>query len=113
LAALGRVPVERVHALISSARSANLRAILEKSRVPAKAFPALEAAIDVIRKGDDSRDASSDYRRATQLIDAIVARYQRKRDRELDQILALLRQFATEAKRSAARGYAQQLLEAA
>jgi uncharacterized protein (DUF2336 family) len=113
LAALGRVPIERVRALISSGRSGNLRAILQKSRVPPKVFPALEAAIDVIRNGEVGRDASSDYRRATQLIDAIVARYQRKRDRELDQILALLRQFATEAKRAAARGYAQQLLEAA
>ena len=113
LAALARVPLARVHALVASGRNANLRALLEKSRIPPKIFAALEAGVDVIRSGDGTNGALSDYRRATQLIDAIVSRYQSRRDRELDQILALLRHFATEAKRSAARGYAQQMLEAA
>lgn len=113
LAELGRVPLARVHALVASGRNANLRALLQKSRIPPKTFAALEAAVDVIRNGDATTGALSDYRRATQLIDAIVTRYQKRRDRELDQILALLRHFATEAKRAAARGYAQQLREAA
>ena len=42
------------------------------------------------------------------MIDAIVTRYQKRQDRELDQILALLRRFARDAKRSAARDYAEQ-----
>jgi len=113
LAALARVPLTRVRALVASGRRSNLRALFQESRLPPKIYPALEAAIDVIRSGDAAFDALSDYRRATQLIDAIIARYQRRWDRELDQILALLRNFATDAKRSAARDYAQHLMEAA
>jgi uncharacterized protein (DUF2336 family) len=113
LAALANVPLTRVRALVASGRRSNLRVLFQQSRLPPKIYPALEAAIDVIRSGDAASDALSDYRRATQLIDAIIARYQRRLDRELDQILALLRTFATDAKRSAARDYAQHLMEAA
>lgn len=113
LSTLAAMPRERVRALIASGRPSNLRALLHRARIPEKTFPALEAAIEVIRIGDAAHGAQSDYRRATQLIDTIVARYQNRRDRELDQILALLRHFATEAKRTAARDYAHQLMEAA
>jgi uncharacterized protein (DUF2336 family) len=113
LARLARMPHSRVRALLASGREAGLNALLEKAGLPANTFPAFVAAIDVIRRGDAAATPASDYRRATQLIDAIVTRYARRQDRELDQILALLRHFATEAKRAAARGYAQQVLEAA
>jgi uncharacterized protein (DUF2336 family) len=113
LAALAEIPPERVRSLIASTRSASLRALLRKAGLPPRTYPAFAAAIEVIRSGDLLAGASSDYRRATQLIDAIVAHYQRRPGRELDQILALLRRFVTYAKRSAARDYAQQIREAA
>ena len=113
LSALAKVPRERVSALIASARPANLRALLEKAKLPTKTFPVFAAAIDVIRQGGMDAGEGSDYRRATRLIDAIVARYQKRGDHELDRILVLLRRFARDAKRSAARGYAEQLSEAA
>jgi uncharacterized protein (DUF2336 family) len=113
LAALAKMPHERVSALIASARPSNLRALLQRAKLPKKTFPVFAAAIDVIRKGDTAPGETSDYRRATYLIDAIVARYQKRQDRELDQILALLRRFARDAKRTAARDYAGQLSEAA
>jgi uncharacterized protein (DUF2336 family) len=113
LAALAGLPRERVSALIASGRAANLRALLERAKLPKKTFPAFTAAIDVIRLGETLSGGESDYRRATHLIDAIVTRYQQRQDRELDQILRLLRRFARDAKRAAARGYAGQLSEAA
>jgi uncharacterized protein (DUF2336 family) len=113
LSALAKVPRPRVSALIASGRPANLRALLQKANLPQKTFPAFAAAIDVIRKGEALNGGDNDYRRATYLIDAIVARYQQRRDRELDQILALLRRFARDAKRSAVRGYVEQLKDAA
>ncbi len=112
LAALAQVPQERVSALVASGRSSNLRVLLRQAALPRRTFPAFTAAIEVIRSGDFDA-ADSDYRRATQLIDAIVERYRRRPDRELDQILMLLRRFAREAKRAAARGYAEELREAA
>jgi len=113
LAALARVPRERVTSLIASGRASSLRALLQKASLPADAYPAFAAAIDVIRAGDSSEDATSDYRRATHLIDAIVSRCEQRQDRELNEILALLRRFARDAKRAAARDYAHQLREAA
>jgi uncharacterized protein (DUF2336 family) len=113
LARLARMPQPRVRALLASGRESGLKALFEKAGLPAKTFPAFIAAIEVIRGGDAAATPASDYRRATQLIDAIVTRYERRQDRELDQILALLRHFATEAKRAAARGFAQQVLEEA
>jgi len=113
LAALARMPRERVTALIASGRPSNLRALLQKANLPKKTFPVFAAAVDVIRKGDMAPGEAGDYRRATHLIDAIVARYQTRQDRELDQILMLLRRLAREAKRTAAREFAGQLSEAA
>jgi uncharacterized protein (DUF2336 family) len=113
LAALAGVPLERVTALVASGRRSNLIALLQKAGLPAKTHAAFAAAVEVIRSGDHGRGAASDYARATQLIDAIVALYQKRPDRELDHILALLRRFAAEAKRSAARDYAHQVREAA
>jgi uncharacterized protein (DUF2336 family) len=111
LSALANVPRGRVSALIASGRTSNLRALLQKAKLPQKTFPVFAAAIDVIRKGEVGE--GSDYRRATQLIDAIVAHYETREDRELDQILLLLRRFARDAKRAAARDYLEHLSEAA
>jgi uncharacterized protein (DUF2336 family) len=113
LAALSHVPAERVRSLVASGRNGNLRALLRAAGLPAWTHPVFAAAIDVIRKGDSLAGATNDYRRATHLIDTIVKHYERRPDRELDHILALLRRFATEAKRSAARQYAEQIREAA
>jgi uncharacterized protein (DUF2336 family) len=113
LSVLARAPRQRVAALIASGRSANLRALLQKAGLPQKTFPAFAAAIDVIRQGDPGVGGESDYRRATHIIDALVTRIQRGPDRELDVILALLRRFARDAKRAAARGYAEQVRQAA
>jgi uncharacterized protein (DUF2336 family) len=113
LAALADIPPARVHALVQSGRPASLNALFQKAGLPPNTHPAFAAAIDVVRNGDAVPDAASDYRRATHLLDAILTQYQQRPDRELDQILALLRRFATEAKRAAARGYMQQVLQAA
>ncbi len=113
LSQLAHVPEDRVTTLIASGRAGSFRALLHKAGLPPKTFPAFTAAIDVIRSGDGTVGVKGDYRRATLLIDAIVNRYQKRPDRELDQILALLRRFARDAKRSAARDYAEHLREAA
>ena len=113
LAQLSGMPANRVEALVVSGRAANLKALLEKAKLPVATFPAFAAAIDVIRQFDGSEDAGSDYRRATHLIDTILNRFQANRDQNIDQILGLLRRFATEAKRDAARSYVKQVMAAA
>jgi uncharacterized protein (DUF2336 family) len=113
LAALASVPRERVGALIASGRASSLKALIERAGLPMATYPAFAATFEVMRKGEGGHDPGSEYRRATHLIDAIVSRYAQRRDRELDQILALLRRFAVEAKRAAARDFAREMMEAA
>ncbi len=113
LAQLSGIPVGRVEALVVSGRAANLKALLEKANLPVATYPAFAAAIDVIRQFDGSEDAGSDYRRATYLIDAILSRFKANSDHNIEQILGLLRRFATDAKRDAARSYIKQVMAAA
>src|SRR5688500_3865196 len=103
LSVLADVPASRVAALIASGRAASLKAVLQKAGLPPTTFSVFSAAADAIRSGDAVSGAAGNYRLATQLLDCVIARYQQRPDRELDKILALLRGFAAEAKRSAAR----------
>lgn len=113
LAALTGLPQARVRALIASGQGGGLHALLEKAGLPEKTFPAFSAILEILQRENFEPGPSDDYRRATYLIDAIIARYAKRPDREMDQILALLRRFAGEARRAAARSFANNLLEAA
>lgn len=112
LARLAGMPRERVQALIRSGREANLNAVLDKAGIPARAHPALAAAVQVVTDDALSR-VDSDYRRATALIDTILGRYPTGAANELDDILTLLRRLALEAKRDAARSFVDALRPAA
>jgi uncharacterized protein (DUF2336 family) len=103
------VPRERVTSLIASGRVASLEALLSRAGLPRSTYSAFSAAIEVIRQGDSLDGALSDYRRATRLIDAILSSYGQRQDREMNKVIALLRRFARDAKRAAARDYADQL----
>jgi uncharacterized protein (DUF2336 family) len=113
LAILSGMPQPRVAALLVSGRPANVRALLQRAKLPRNTFAVFAAVIDIIRSDEGEPGGLSDYRRATRLIDTIVAYYQKRADRELDQILMLLRRFAHDAKRIAARDYAARISEAA
>lgn len=112
LARLSGMPCDRVQALIRSGREANLKAVLDKAGIPARAHPALAAAVQVVKDDALSR-VDSDYRRATALIDTILGRYPAGAANELDDILTLLRRLALEAKRDAARSFVDALRPAA
>ncbi len=113
LASLADVPRDRVQALVMSGRNSGIRAIMDKAGLPDKTHPVFTAAIGVMRDAEHEPGPRNDYRRATHLIDAIVSQYGSKPDRDLDQILALLRRVATDARRDAARGYVSQVMQAA
>ncbi len=113
LTALSGLPASRISGLIQSGRPAGLKALLERAQLPQSTYPAFAAAIEVIRKAPRKADTGNSYRRATHLIDAIVNRCQTRPNPEIEQILALLRRLATEAKRDAARGYVTEMMQAA
>ncbi len=113
LTALSGLPASRISGLIQSGRASGLKALLEKAKLPQSTYPAFAAAVEVIRNAPRNSGTENSYRRATHLIDAIVNRFQPGPDRDVDQILALLRRLATEAKRDAARGYVSEMMQAA
>ena len=113
LTALSGLPASRISGLIQSGRTAGLKALLERARLPESTFPVFTSSVDVIRRLSGMPDTGNSYRRATYLIDAIVSRCQARPSPEIEQILALLRRLATEAKRDAARGYVSEMMQAA
>jgi len=113
LAGLTGAPPARVRALVEAGRPAALAALLAQAGLPRRSFRAFSAAIEVLRAEGAEPPLTTDYRRRTALIDAIIAAYGPERPGERDQILALLRRLGIEAKREAARGFVAGLVKAA
>ncbi|MCT8267267.1 DUF2336 domain-containing protein [Afifella sp. JA880] len=113
IAALADMPRRRVSALVAAGRSSGLGALLRKAGLPAGAVPVIVTVMEVLRDLDCEAGSGHDYRRATRLIDAVLLRYGARPTGELDDLLALLRRLAMDAKRDAARGYALQIKAAA
>lgn len=112
IAELSAIPIARVRALSAAGRESGLRALLVRAGMPERTHEAFAVMLRILHT-EDHAGPDNDYRRATRLVDAIIARYGARPDREVNGILMLLRRFATDAKRSAARGYVAEMLEAA
>ncbi len=112
IAELSGIPAARVRALSAAGRESGLRALLTRAGLPERTHEAFGVMLRILHS-DATAGSGNHYRHATRLVDAIVERYGARPDREINSILMLLRRFATEAKRSAARGYVAHLLEAA
>lgn len=112
IAELSAIPVTRVRALSAAGRESGLRALLARAGMPDRTHEAFAVMLRILH-AENRAAPDTDYRRATRLVDAIIERYGARPDREVNGILMLLRRFATDAKRSAARGYVAELLEAA
>jgi len=113
LSAISGMPHRRVGALLAAPRSAALHALLRQAGLPAAVLPGIIAALEAMQDIASEDLAGHDYRRATRLIDGILERYGTLPSDELDDLLALLRRLALDAKRDAARGYARQFRIAA
>ena len=112
IAELSGIPAARVRALSAAGRESGLRALLTRAGLPERTHEAFGVMLTILH-ADGATGSDNDYKHATRLVDAIVERYGARPDREINAILMLLRRFATEAKRNAARGYVANLLEAA
>jgi uncharacterized protein (DUF2336 family) len=108
LAVLARVPEARVASLVRSGRMSALRAVYVKAGLPRQAFEAFAAAIEtsarVLRSGADT----DRYRLTRDMVDAVLARYRGITDSETNELTSLLRRFASEQAREAARDYVRE-----
>jgi uncharacterized protein (DUF2336 family) len=106
LAVLARVPLARVNSLVRTRRLAGLKAVYRRAGLPMGAFEAFWVALDVWRGLDPSAGAAERFRFVRSLVDDVLARYQSVTEGEMGQLASMLRRFAAEAARLAARDLA-------
>ncbi len=114
VASLSATPEPRVRALAASGNRAGLRAVYLKSKLPPAAFEAFAAAIETSQTFDlQDADPAMRYRLTRRLIDAVLERYRTITDGEINELMGMLRRFAADAARAAAREYADSARQAA
>jgi uncharacterized protein (DUF2336 family) len=109
LAALARVPAERVESLIRAGRTSGLRSIYAKAELPPVAFDAFTAAIDTWRRVMGEGVPEDRYRFTRQIVEGVLARYQDITAGEANELAAMLRRFAADQTRDAARATMRQV----
>lgn len=112
LAVLASVPLARVQSLVRTQRLAGLKAVYRRAGLPLGAFEAFWVAVDVWRGFDPQASAAERFRFVRTLVDRVLARYQSVTDGELGQLASMLRRFAAEAARLAARDLANNAVNA-
>jgi uncharacterized protein (DUF2336 family) len=109
LAVLARTPVERVVSLVRAGRVSVLRAIYSKAGLPPRAFDAFQAALDTWRRIAEEGGTDDRYKATRRMVDAVLARYTQISDGEMYELATMLRRFAADQAREAARDYARKV----
>ena len=107
LAVLAHTPVERVASLVRAGRTNVLHAIYSKAGLPQRAFDAFAAALDTWRLIAEEGGTEEHYKATRRMVDAVLARYTQISDGDMYELATMLRRFAAEQAREAARDYAR------
>jgi uncharacterized protein (DUF2336 family) len=107
LATLARLPEYRITSLVRAGRISGVRAVYAKAGLPAVAFDAFAAALDTWQKLTAEGSLTDRYRATTLMVDAVLARYADITNGEMNELTAMLRRFAADQAREAAREYAR------
>jgi uncharacterized protein (DUF2336 family) len=105
LAILAGVPEKRVTSLVRSGRAWGLRAVYTKAKLPPLAFDAFSAALDTWRRLAADGEITDRYRFTVQMVEAVLARYSGISDGEMNELATMVRRFAADQARDAARSY--------
>jgi uncharacterized protein (DUF2336 family) len=109
LAVLARVPQQRVASLVRAGRTTALRAVYAKAGLPRLAFDAFAAALDTWRRiAEEEGEPDDRYRFTREIVDAVIARYADITEGEANELAAMLRRFAADQARDAARDFARE-----
>ncbi|MHA1159167.1 MAG: DUF2336 domain-containing protein, partial [Alphaproteobacteria bacterium] len=106
LAALTKTPIQRIAGLVRSGRTAAFRAIYLKAGLPESAFAAFSVAVDAWRQVSGRGTPVDRYATTMQIINAVMARYVGQAGGEMSDMASVLRRFAADQARDAARDYA-------
>jgi len=104
LSVLTGVPEKRVAALVRGRRMAGLRAAYTRAGLPAYAFDAFNAVLDVWRRAPDVGPEER-FRFIAANVETVLSRYHDIGEAEVRELAAMLRRFAAEQTRAAARDY--------
>lgn len=107
LAALSRIPEQRIAHLVRAGRAAALRAVYTKAGLPGVAFEAFAAALDTWRRLARDGEPKDRYRFTMEMVEAVLSRYSDITDGEANELAAMLRRFAADQARDAARDLAR------
>jgi uncharacterized protein (DUF2336 family) len=109
LAELSDMPLARVSALLHDRGGASLQALLKRAGLPETTFAAFRAALDVCHEIGfvDSMGAAARLRR--RMVERVLTRCETDSE-ATEQLLILLRRFATESARDEARQFCDELL---
>ena len=107
LAALSRIPEQRIAHLVRAGRAGALRAVYAKAGLPQVAFEAFAAALDTWRRLASDGEPKDRYRFTMEMVEAVLTRYADITDGEANELAAMLRRFAADQARDAARDAAR------
>ena len=97
------VPEARVASLVRAGRVLALRAVYDKAGLPAMAFEAFVAALDACRRIAEEGGPRDRYRFTRQMVEGVIPRYRDITDGETNELMTMLRRFAADQAREAAR----------
>lgn len=112
LSMLGRMPIDRVRSLIRGGRRSALSAVYGKARMPKMAFEGFAAALDAWRQLPPDPEPVDRYRFTIETVNTVLARYADITEGEANELAAMLRRFAADQAREAARGAAREAFDA-
>jgi uncharacterized protein (DUF2336 family) len=107
LSILSAVPEERVASLVRSGRANGLRAVYSKAGLPPMAFDAFMAALETCRAMAEEGTTTDRYRFTCKMVENVLSRYRDITDGEVNELMTMLRRFAADQAREAARDYAR------
>lgn len=108
LALLAGLPRRRVESLLVDGRESACRALFEKAGLPPRVFPAFLSALDVQRElanemGLQMPTHAEHHRFASRVVERVLTKCAAVATDDQRDLIVLLRRFATEAQRDAAR----------
>lgn len=113
LAILCQAPLERIVGLVRHPHRSGLRSTYRKAGLPLALFEAFVAAIDTCAEFDVEAGLVEQYGFNRQMADRVIERFVAMTGGEPQEVLGMLRRFAADASRSAARAYLEAYRHAA
>src|ERR1043166_1119865 len=102
----------RVAGLVHDSHGAGLRALYERTGLPASPFPAVQGALDAMHETGFLGDPAGASRLKRRMIERVLTACEDHPSADIEPLLMLLRRFATEAAREEARLFCDELAAA-